>query len=55
MQLRELRRIRSSIKMKNREMKQSLLSEKLILQVEKLLSLILSISFKLKLKYNYVF
>jgi hypothetical protein len=37
MQLRELRRIRSSIKMKNRQMKQSLLSEKFILKVEKLL------------------
>ena len=55
MQLKELRRIRSSIKMKNREIKQSLLSEKFILQVDKLLSLILNISLKLKLKYNNFF
>ena len=34
MQLKELRRIRSSIKMKNWQMKQSLLSDKLILQLK---------------------
>jgi len=34
MQVRELRRIRSSIKMKNRQMKQSLLSDKMILQLK---------------------
>ena len=41
--------------MNNWQMKQSLLSDKLILQVEKLLSLILNLFLKLKLKSNNVF
>jgi len=47
MQLRELRRIRSSVKMKNRQMNQSLLSDKLILQLK---NYYLWSKFKIKIK-----
>ena len=49
-QLRELRRIRSSIKMKNKQMKQSLLSDKLILQDEKKIITYLKLIFKIEIK-----